>query len=109
MACGWLSSPCRGKSPAEWQFMHRGCCRTGSIASKAAAAAALRCTIPEVGLCCLSLGAALAVRKQLTTHSETAKMIGNITLWRFIYLSSVDAALKPLHSSGFAACECVSL
>src|SRR5438876_4174242 len=65
--------------------------------------------MPEVGLCCLSLGAALAVRKQLTTHSETAKMIGNITLWRFIYLSSVDAALKPLHSSGLAACECVFL
>ncbi len=34
MAWGCPSSPCRGKSPGEWQFMHRGCRRTGTSAVK---------------------------------------------------------------------------
>ena len=34
MAWGCPSSPCRGKSPGEWQFIHRGCRRTGTSAVK---------------------------------------------------------------------------
>jgi len=39
MRCGWESSPWRGKSPCEWQFMQRGWRRTGTIDSKASTAA----------------------------------------------------------------------
>src|SRR5438309_1623772 len=36
----WLSSPCNGWSPLGWQFMQRGCMRTGYTARNAAREAA---------------------------------------------------------------------
>src|SRR6266487_5850377 len=36
MVCGCPSSPCRGKSPREWQFMQRGCRNTDTNSTKSA-------------------------------------------------------------------------
>src|SRR6202011_3325366 len=36
MVCACPSSPCRGKSPREWQFMQRGCRNTDTNSTKRA-------------------------------------------------------------------------
>src|SRR5215831_18048736 len=86
IVCRCPSSPCRGESPLEWQFMQRRCRSTGTIASNAAAdATSSRATVPVE--CCFTFCCATAwsVRWQIRPHVANASISANVSLCGLIY------------------------
>src|SRR6267143_3458206 len=69
MVCACPSSPCRGKSPREWQFMQRGCRNTDTNSTK---------TAPS-----LAVGVAEAVVSPLTPTQpiENTDRVSDGSLW----------------------------